>query len=345
MRVEGESGKLNWCGERQSVPLSAATDAATFESRTPKLRLSFWSMPVFSPYAKLLDAMPIREEVATVLGSETHYWVYGPDDAAVTIVVAHGYRGEHHGLEPVIAQFANVRFIGADLPGFGESGELPAGHNINSYARWLAEFLRIIKAPDAILLGHSFGSIITSFAIGNGLVKPPKLILINPIAAPALEGPSAFLTRLTMLFYRTSLKLPERIGYGLLSHWLVIRAMSVKLAVTKNKTLRRFIHDQHHTYFGRFASRRSVVDSFDASVSYTVGDFAEKITMPTLLIGAERDPITAVRHLEALAARIPNSELHIIPRVGHLIHYEVPRVAAKLIADFVDGAQLVPELD
>lgn len=300
-------------------------------------------MPVFSPYAALLDAMPIREEVATVLGSETHYWTYGPEDAVATIVVAHGYRGEHHGLEPVIAQFANVRFVGADLPGFGESGELTAGHSIDSYARWLAAFLTAIKAPDAILLGHSFGSIITSYAIGNSLVKPPKLILINPIAAPALEGPSAFLTRLTMLFYRTSLKLPERVGYWQLSNWAVIRGMSVKLAETKDRALRRWIHDQHHTYFGRFASRQSVVDSFDASVSYTVGDFAEKITMPTLLIGAERDPITAVRHVEALAARIQRSELHIIPKVGHLIHYEVPRAAAQLIADFLPGAKLTPE--
>jgi pimeloyl-ACP methyl ester carboxylesterase len=292
-------------------------------------------MPVFSPYAALLDAMPIREEVATVLGSETHYWTYGPEDAVATIVVAHGYRGEHHGLEPVIAQFANVRF--------GESGELTAGHSIDSYAHWLVEFLKVIKAPDAILLGHSFGSIITSYAIGHGLAKPPKLILINPIAAPALEGPSAFLTKLTMLFYRTSLKVPERVGYWQLSNWAVIRGMSVKLAETKDRALRRWIHDQHHTYFGRFASRQSVVDSFDASVSYTVGDFADKITMPTILIAADKDPITSVAQIEALQEQLPNSTLHVIPNVGHLIHYETPRIAAQFIIDFVGAGTLAPE--
>ena len=300
-------------------------------------------MPVFSPYAELLSRMPIRDEVVTVLGSETHYWVYGPEDAAVTIVVAHGYRGEHHGLEPVIAQFANVRFIGADMPGFGLSGELDAGHSIDSYARWLAAFMAEIKVLDAVVLGHSFGSIISSYAIAHDLITPPKLILINPIAAPALEGPSAFLTRLTMAFYRVSLKVPERIGYWQLSNWAVIRGMSVKLAETKDKALRRWIHDQHHTYFGQFATRQSVVDSFDASVSHTVGDFAEKITMPTLLIGAEKDPITAVKHLYALADRIPSSELHVIPGVGHLIHYEVPRIAAELIAGFLPGVELAAD--
>ena len=300
-------------------------------------------MSVHSPYAELLSRMPIREEIVTVLGTETHYWVYGPEDAAITIVVAHGYRGEHHGLEPVIAQFANVRFIGADMPGFGESGELKAGHSIDSYAHWLAAFMKELKVLDAVLLGHSFGSIISSYAIANDLISPPKLILINPIAAPALEGPSAFLTRLTMAFYRISLKLPERVGYWQLSNWAVIRGMSVKLAETKDKALRRWIHDQHHTYFGRFASRESVVESFDASVSYTVGDFAEKLPMPTLLIGAEKDPLTAVKHVVALAERIPNAELHMIPGVGHLIHYEVPRVAARFIAGFLGDVTLATD--
>jgi len=300
-------------------------------------------MPVFSPYARLLDELPISEHAVEVLGSDTHYWSYGPDDAPLTFVIAHGYRGEHHGLEPVIAQFRGVRFIGADMPGFGDSGELTAGHSIDSYAHWLAEFMKKTNTEDAVVIGHSFGSIISSYAIAHGLITPPKLVLINPIAAPALEGPSAFLTRLTMAFYRLALKVPERVGYWQLSNWAIIRGMSVKLAVTRDKELRRFIHDQHHTYFGRFASRQSVVDSFDASVSYTVGDFAEKITMPTLLVGAEKDPITAVKHLYALADRIPNSELNVIPEVGHLIHYEVPRIAAELILDFVGVGSLADE--
>jgi len=107
--------------------------------------------------------------------------------------------------------------------------------------------------------------------------------------------------------------------------------------------LRRWIHDQHHTYFGRFASRQSVVDSFEASISYTVLDFAEKITLPTILIGAEKDPITAVKHLHALADLMPNAELHVIPGVGHLIHYEVPRIAAELVRDFIGAGELADE--
>lgn len=300
-------------------------------------------MPVYSPYAELLSRMPVREEIVTVLGSETHYWVYGPEDAATTVVVVHGYRGEHHGLEPVIAQFANVRFIAPDLPGFGESAELPAGHSTADFAHWLAAFIDTLKLVDAVVLGHSFGSIVTSAAIAGGLVSPPKLILINPIAASALEGPSAILTRLTVAFYRVSLKVPRRMGYWQLRNWGIIRGMSIKLAESKDRAVRRFVHDQHHTYFGRFATLESVVESFDASVSNSVGDFAEKLTVPTLLIGADKDPITSVAQIHALADRIPNSELHMIPGVGHLIHYETPRAAARFIADFLGGVTLAAD--
>ena len=99
-------------------------------------------MTAVSPFAALLAELPIRREVVSVLGSETAYWVYGPEDAETTIVISHGYRGEHHGLEPVIAQLRGVRIIGPDLPGFGESTPLTeVGHDIPGYAAWYAGFL------------------------------------------------------------------------------------------------------------------------------------------------------------------------------------------------------------
>jgi pimeloyl-ACP methyl ester carboxylesterase len=299
-------------------------------------------MRVHSPFSDLLDAVPIRAEVATVLGSETHYWVYGPDDAAVTIVIAHGYRGEHHGLEPVIAQFEDVRFIGADMPGFGDSTPLTeVDHSIAGYAAWLGKFMEEIGlGNDTVVLGHSFGSIIAAYGLANGLFSTPQLVLINPIASPPSEGPNARITRATVLFYALSMRLPERLGRKLLDNWIIVRFMSVSLAKTRDKQLRRWIHDQHHRYFGKFADRRTVVDAFNASVSTTVGAYAAQITMPTLLIGADDDLMTTVPALHELQQKMPNAQLHIIPGVGHLIHYEKARVAAGYIVDFLGRGRL-----
>jgi pimeloyl-ACP methyl ester carboxylesterase len=85
-------------------------------------------MPALNPYAHLVAETPVREASVQVLGSTTRYWDYGPQDASVTIIAVHGFRGEHHGLEPVIAHLSAtgagveaIRVINPDLPGFGAS--------------------------------------------------------------------------------------------------------------------------------------------------------------------------------------------------------------------------------
>ncbi|MGX5680480.1 alpha/beta fold hydrolase [Schumannella luteola] len=301
-------------------------------------------MPVPSPYASLLAAVPVRSDSVEVLGSTTRYWVYGPDDAPLTLVVVHGYRGEHHGLEPVVAQLQGIRIVSPDLPGFGESDPLVGRrHDIAGYAEWLAAFVATLGLGGAPVLGHSFGSIVVSHAVAAGLA-PSRMILVNPIAAPALSGPNGFLSRLTLLYYRLGRALPERLGSALLSNWLIVHFMSLVLVQSHDPEVRRFVHDQHHTYFSRYANRDSVVEGFEASISSDVSMVASRIAVPTLLVGADRDPITTVAAQQRLAKLFPDARLEIIPGVGHLIHYEKPREAARAIVDFLGAGRVVGEV-
>jgi pimeloyl-ACP methyl ester carboxylesterase len=298
-------------------------------------------MVVDSPYAELLAELPVRDSTLDILGSSTRYWEYGAADSPVTIVVVHGYRGEHHGLEPVVAQLHGIRIIAPDLPGFGESTPLTeVDHSIGGYSAWLRAFVeKVGVAGTAVILGHSFGSIVVAHAVADGLATP-KMILVNPIAANALTGPKAILTRLTVFYYRSAALLPERAGHRFLASRAIVRFMSETMATTKDKNLRGWIHAQHHSYFSRFSDVKTVVDAFDASVSADVIEVAPQITVPTLLIAADKDPITSVANLRKLAALLPDSELHILTGVGHLIHYERPREAAALIVDFLGAGSL-----
>ena len=301
-------------------------------------------MPVISPYAPLLSAIPVSEGSVPVLGSSTRYWDYGPADSTTVIVAVHGFRGEHHGLEPVVAHLPGIRIISPDLPGFGESTPLTEiGHTLEGYSRWLTRFVAALQldAPP-IILGHSFGSIVTSAAVAGGL-ETPKLILINPIAAPALSGPKAFLTWLTVVYYRAGAALPEKLGAALLGNWLIVHFTSLAMVTTKNRSLRAWIHDQHHTYFSRYSDRATVLAGFDASVTSDVSMAAPRITVPTLLIAADHDPITSVKALHRLEGLFPDSTLVMLTDVGHLIHYERPREAAQAVRAFV-GPDAVPEL-
>lgn len=267
-------------------------------------------------------------------GAITAYWVYGPDDAETTVIAVHGFRGEHHGLEPVLAYLPEVRVIAADLPGFGESAPLPGRtHDLDEYAGWLEEFASAV-APGAVILGHSFGSIVTAAAVARGL-QTPRLILLNPIGAPALEGPKGLMTRLAVLYYDLGARLPEKIGTALLRNRVIVRVMSITMAKTKDPELRRFIHDQHDTYFSRFSDRDVLRDAFIASVSHDVREFAPEIDVPTLLVAAEHDDITPIEAERKLATIFPDATLVEIAHVGHLIHYETPAEAAGAVRRFL----------
>ncbi|QMU98110.1 alpha/beta hydrolase [Microbacterium esteraromaticum] len=294
-------------------------------------------MPVASPYAARLAEIPVERREVQVLGSTTAYWVYGDADAheePQTIIAVHGFRGEHHGLEPVVAYLPGIRIISPDLPGFGETPPIPGReHDLGLYAGWLCEFARTV-APGAIILGHSFGSIVSSAAVASGL-ETPRLILINPIGAPALEGPKGLLTRLAVLYYSLGARLPQQLGTALLRHPLIVRVMSIAMAKTRDPALRRFIHDQHDTYFSLFADRDVLHDAFVTSVSHDVRAFAGVIDVPTLLIAAQRDDITPIEAERRLAMMFPQAELVEIAEVGHLIHYETPAEAAGAIRRFL----------
>ena len=289
---------------------------------------------MLSPYADRLQRLPVERREVEVRGGLTAYWEYGSADAEVTVIAVHGFRGEHHGLESVLAFLPEARVIAPDLPGFGETAPVPGRtHDLAEYVAWLTEFAAAV-APGAVILGHSFGSIVTSAAVASGLATP-RLILINPIGAPALEGPKGIMTRLAVMYYALGARLPEKLGTALLRNRLIVRVMSVTMAKTSDRELRRFIHDQHDTYFSRFADRDVLRDAFVASVSHDVSEFAAEIDVPTLLIAAQRDDITPIEVERELVTRFDDGTLVEIAHVGHLIHYETPAEAAGAIRRFL----------
>jgi len=289
-----------------------------------------------SPYAASLARIPSQTRVLDVLGARTHLVEYGPATAEHTLLLVHGFRGDHHGLEPVIAHLPGVRILSPDLPGFGQSEPLrDRPHDITGYSAWLDALLEALGVRgEAIVLGHSFGSIVASAAVAHG-TPTPRLILVNPIGSPALAGPRGVLTRAAVGFYRAGAVLPGRLGFAVLRSRLVTRIMSVSMAKTRDRALRRWIHAEHDRYFSGFANRDMLLEAFRASVSHDVSEFAPRVTPPTLLIAAVDDDITPIAMQRRLVTLFPTAQLVEIPDVGHLIHYETPRTAAEAIEAFL----------
>ncbi|MDB5160105.1 MAG: hydrolase [Candidatus Saccharibacteria bacterium] len=252
-----------------------------------------------------------------------------------TIILIHGFRGTHHGLALIADHLKEYDTIVPDLPGFGEGDQLET-HDLDSYVQWLKAFIEnqnLVSPP--VLLGHSFGSIISAAYAKKYPKTISKLILVNPIGAPALEGPKAVMSKLAVFYYWVGTKLPHSFAQKWLASNLIVMVMSVTMAKTKDKKLRAFIHDQHRQYFSLFHTSKSVAEGFSTSVNHSVRDFAKDIKTPTLLIAGAQDDITPVQKQKELQKLFPNAELEIIQHVGHLTHYETPDQVAASIQAFI----------
>lgn len=281
------------------------------------------------PYAALVGGVPVRREEHAGAAC----WVYG--DGSRRLVFLHGLRGDHHGLEPIVAHLpdvADITVVVPDLPGFGASPPLPAArHDVAGYAAWTAALLAEVGAD--VLAGHSFGSIIAAAAARDAPIK--ALVLVNPIATSAVTGPRQNMTRLTVGYHRLAGLLPAAAGTALLRHRLVTRIASSAMVTTHDRALRRWIHAEHDRYFSGFADRRVLLEAFEASIGHDVGEFAADVTVPTLLVAADRDDIAPLPAQRALLRRFPDARLAVVWDTGHLAHYEAPAGVAEAITAFL----------
>ncbi|MET1035658.1 MAG: alpha/beta hydrolase [Arthrobacter sp.] len=282
-----------------------------------------------------------------IRGSDVRCWTYpsvGP--SAGVVLAVHGFRGDHHGLQLLVDQLAEYTVVVPDLPGFGASTPMDATpHDAAGYAAVVAELAgELGLGPRTTLLGHSFGSIIAAFHLAAHPGSFGRLVLINPICEPALEGSNALMSRAAAAFYAAGALLPESVGERLLRSRMISDLMSATMTKSTDPAVRAYVKDQHRRYFGRFSGRETLREAFDASINRTVRQVAPAIGAPTLLVAGALDELGSVEGQEELAAEFPAAELRVIDGVGHLIHYERPAAAAghirAFLASWAEPAQL-----
>ncbi|GAA2549618.1 pimeloyl-ACP methyl ester carboxylesterase [Neomicrococcus aestuarii] len=253
------------------------------------------------------------------------------------ILAIHGFRGDHHGLRRIINALPEYTFVVPDLPGFGESTAYwGTKHDVAGYGLVIQALKKVLGISDtAILLGHSYGSIVTSAFMAQHPGSFQSLILINPICEPALESSQRALSYLAQGYYGFARLLPRDLGESFIKMRLATDVTSFAMTKSKDADIRRYVFNQHRTYFGGFASIDVLQQSYESSIKESVRDYATRIPVPTLLIVGELDELGSVPKQEHLASLFPDARLTVIPRVGHLIHYETPFSAAAAVRGFL----------
>lgn len=277
--------------------------------------------------------MKSTEHQVVINGARTHFWTYG-NPKNPPILVVHGFRGTHHGLEYVLEHMVDEYYmIVPDLPGFGDSPALiDTSHTIENYAALLDALIDQLKLTQVHVLGHSMGTVVAAEMIKQQPQKFIKAVLINPVSKkpPVLQLFPGY------LYHRIAGKyLPERLGTAVLSNKQLFLLGSAVMTKTKDKDLRKLIHWNHVTYMKRFAHRKALLEAFESANSTALDRYIEHLRLPTLMIAGKQDTIAPLKDTREVAGKLSNVTLVELDKVGHIVHYEQPKEAAVAIVEFL----------
>ena len=84
----------------------------------------------------------------------------------------------------------------------------------------------------------------------------------------------------------------------------------------------------------------TAVSDIKALQSWNSEEQLKNIKVPTLIIGAERDPLASLEMQQILKSNIPNSYLQIVPFANHFYCFENPELYANMIKTFENNLKI-----
>ncbi len=253
-----------------------------------------------------------------------------PKKQKPSIIFIHGLRGSHCGLLDVASFFEkDYDVLTPDIPGSGTAKEL-GDKTLNGYADWLHNYILDHKLKKPYIVGHSMGSIIVS----SFVKKYPddvaqKVILMAPVFRSKFnEKKAAVLYGLA----RGGLALlSKKQQYKLLaSHRL---SFVISHILTYDKKQQKRIDELHYQQSGQFSSADSLIADIKISMrSQTIIPEGKEV----LLCFGKHDRLTSYKYTEKIAQENGLAAKR-IDDAGHLLNYETPKTAAKIIRDFIEA--------
>lgn len=275
----------------------------------------------------------VKNQFINIGGTKTRYWQVG--DQGPSVLLLHGIACSVLEWERNIAALAaHHRVFAVDLLGFGLTDK-PSNENycVSRLAQFSLDFLTAHNISRAHFAGNSMGG---SIALECARVAPERvasLVLVDP-AGIDRRGTLLEFRLATLPFLGEALTRPNRLGTRMLWRKAVADPTSIvtdELVNTKTqlanmpgadaaflKTLRSFVD-----FIG---FRPAHVNALHAALPH--------INTPTLVIWGRDDKFVTVAHAELLQRMLPNVQVQVWDRCGHVPQIEYPERFNRTVMEF-----------
>jgi non-heme chloroperoxidase len=264
--------------------------------------------------------MNIKSTAITLPSGITLDYVEQGDRSGPALVLLHGYTDSWRSFGPLLAALPrDLRAIALSLRGHGDSDKPRSRYDVAELAADVVELLDRLKVEDAVIVGHSMGSLVAQRIAIDHPTRTRGLVLIG--AFKSLKGnPGA-----TALWDDAVAALQDPVPASFVRDF---QQSTLARAVPPNffeMVVMESLDVPAHVW--RSALRSLLDTDFSAERA--------KITAPTLIVWGDKDGFSSREEQEALKTGIAGAGLIIRPDAGHAPHWEEPLAVAADITSFV----------
>ncbi len=264
--------------------------------------------------------------VVNVDGLATSYRESNPT-ASQTILMLRGFRTSDRGLLVLARKFSGYHLIIPDLPGYGQTQELPGGNTIPAYAEFVARFCDLLDLHDVTILGHSLGAHVGLAYAAKHPQRVKNLVLISPIPRPNL------MSRAVSLYYQIGRALPAPLEHGWLTNRKVHQTIRKFVVRTNDPVLREQIMREGERELKELRPNVNV-ENFLSLVSTDPEYYIPHLSVPTLVLAGDLDRLTRLSDV-VNAYQHPLIELRVIKGMGHYGPSEIPGEISAIVMSWL----------
>jgi 3-oxoadipate enol-lactonase len=262
---------------------------------------------------------------AVINNSLTHYIDIGISTAQAVVFI-HGFPFTHKmwmfpGGQTEALSGTN-RLVAYDVRGHGES-EIGQGiFTVEFFVDDLIAIMDHLKIRQAILVGLSMGGYIALRAIERHANRVKALVLCDTKAEPdSNEG---------KIKRSAGIKTIRTDGTRVFAEEFMKNAVAPESLETKPEVVRNLQSMIERTapisLCGTLVALAARTDSVP---------MLKSISCPTLILHGEKDALISLADAKSLKEKIPNAELQLIPKAGHMSNVENPEEFNRHLVDFI----------
>lgn len=240
---------------------------------------------------------------------------YTEKGSGIPVLFLHGWGSSYKFYEKIMDALSGYcRTVAVNFPGCGSSETMKKPWNLTDYCNFTLEFMKEVGLKNPIMIGHSHGGRVILKMVSEGMVNPPKIVLLDSAGIIPKKSLKQRLRAKSFKTIKKILTLP------------VIKNYSGKLLEKARK---------HYGSADYNAAPEVLRKTLVSLVNTDLRDVVHKIKCPTLLIWGDKDTDTPLSDGKLLESLIPDAGICVYENAGHFAFFEQIGRTIAILKSFI----------